>query len=180
MFTDRNVRFLLKARMKACLWQKPLMPSSDGLTKTTIPTKSSIQEPYPPIYLQSTPANHSNPSPFLRNLSQQQTILAYHPTQILQQQRTHLPLNFNVNMLSHQHAMPTHLPYAANPQQINLNYYPQAHFVNRNVSEASYSTVLHWFVLLAARFSNKLLVHTINTRFLLTDGKEKTFESRHW
>ncbi|UJR09182.1 hypothetical protein I4U23_013430 [Adineta vaga] len=123
------------ARMKACLWQKPPMPSNDGLTKQSLPPKSSIQEQYTSNYLPPAappPTNHANPSSFLRNLSQQPTTMNYHPTQILQQQRQPIPLNYNVNILQHQHTIPTTLPYATNPQQFNMNFYPQTHFVNRN------------------------------------------------
>ncbi|CAF1034089.1 unnamed protein product [Adineta ricciae] len=123
------------ARMKACLWQKPPIPSNESLAKPSPSSKSSIQEYYTPIYLPSAapPTNHITPAPFLRNLSQQPTI-NYHPTQILQQQqRQHVPLNYNVNMLPHQPTIPTALPFATNnPHQVNMNFYPPTHYINRN------------------------------------------------
>ncbi|CAF3839195.1 unnamed protein product [Adineta steineri] len=119
------------ARMKACLWQKPVVSPSDNIIKPSIPTKSSpisTQERYAPVYLQSIPTSHTNQSSFLRNIPQQHTTIHYHPTQILQhqqqQQQQHLPMSYNI--LQHPH------PFATNPQPINMNFYPQTQFVNRN------------------------------------------------
>jgi hypothetical protein len=123
---------LLQARMKACLWQKPPVSPNDGIIKPSENSLSiSTQEQYTPVYIQSVPTSHTNPSPFLRNISQQQTPMNYRPRQIIQQQ--HLPINYNVNILSHQHNVPSTFPFATNSQQINMNYYPQTQYINRNV-----------------------------------------------
>ena len=126
--------------MKACLWQKPSMPSNDSLAKPSPSSKSSIQEYYTPIYLPpaAPPTNHITPAPFLRNLSQQPTI-NYHPTQILQQQqRQHVPLNYNVNMLPHQPTMPTALPFATNPHITSIETYDKLLKPNGIIKQISF------------------------------------------
>ncbi|CAM4799656.1 unnamed protein product [Rotaria magnacalcarata] len=124
----------LMARMKACLWQKSLIPSNEaikGLSVSQSSSSNSTQEPYPPVYIQTIPINHTNQTSSIGNLSQQQTVVKPRHVQALQQ---YLPMNSISNTLSHQHTMPSTVLFTANMQPLAMNYYPQTQYLNRNHS----------------------------------------------
>ncbi|CAF3505554.1 unnamed protein product [Rotaria sp. Silwood1] len=121
------------ARMKACLWQKPVIPSNDSIKDSSIPKNSSvppIQEQTTPVYMQAIPINPTNQSSYTGNLSQQTTFKPRH-VQVLQQ---YLPVNYNSNISLYPHNVPSTLLFTTNMQPLTMNYHPQTQFLNRNHS----------------------------------------------
>ncbi|CAF1074492.1 unnamed protein product [Rotaria sordida] len=123
------------ARMKACLWQKPVLSSNDNIKDSSIPKNSSLvstQEQITPVYIQTLPTNHINQSSLVGNLSHQQTTFKPRHIQVLQQ---YLPMNYNSNILSHHpHNVPSTYLFTTNMQPLTMNYYSQTQFLNRNHS----------------------------------------------
>lgn len=120
--------------MKACLWQKSLIPLNETIKDLSVSQSSSsnsTQEPYPPVYIQTIPMNHTNQTSSLGNLSQQQTAFKSRHVQVLQQ---YLPMNYNSNTSSHQQTMPPTVLFTGNMQPLAMNYYPQTQYLNRNVN----------------------------------------------
>ncbi|CAF4084163.1 unnamed protein product, partial [Rotaria sp. Silwood2] len=125
------------ARMKACLWQKPIISLNDGTKDSFIPKTFSLpstQEQITPVYIQTIPINHTNQSSIVGNLSQQQQQQATFKPRHIQAFQQYLPMNYNSNILSHPHNIPSTLLFTTNMQPLNMNYYPQTHYINRNHS----------------------------------------------
>lgn len=119
--------------MKACLWQKNQTPTNSSTKDSSITQNSSsnsIQEQYTPVYIQTIPMNHTNSSLSHGHISQQRTALKPRPMQLLQQ---YLPINYNSNLSSHQHNIPSTVLFTTNMQPYGMNYYPQTPYMNRNV-----------------------------------------------
>ncbi len=84
-----------------------------------------------------------------------------------------VPTNPIISNVPRQYYQPT-FPYSTNTQQINMNFYPQTQFINRNVRCNEKKDLFMRLIHLATSFSNTFLVYTISyNRFLFTNGKKR-------